>query len=224
MTDFSPGARRRAATPVSPPPSQPASPQPEPVAVAHGGFGKFYRVDLAGNKLGEPMTKAEAEASGLPKLGQKAAPQKSDAVAPAQPEAADKLAPRRRRAKVGGFSMKLTAPARPGYTRRWFNDSGNRLAEAEELGYEHVTETGLKTSSPGSRVSRLVGTQANGEPLHAFLMETPDELYAEGAAEKEAVARQVDEAITRGKATSDGQMSQIPESETYGHGEIRSDR
>jgi hypothetical protein len=34
----------------------------------------------------------------------------------------------------------------------------------------------------------------------------------------------VDEAITRGKATSDGQMSQIPESETYGHGEIRSDR
>jgi hypothetical protein len=128
---------------------------------------------------------------------------------------------RRRRASVGGFARKLDAPTRPGFKRRWFNDEGNRLADAGELGYDHVTETGLKTSGPGSRVSRRVGTKANGEPLHAFLMETPDELYAEGVAEKEAVARQVDEAITRGEGTIDGQMSQIPKGETYGHGSIK---
>lgn len=141
-----------------------------------------------------------------------------------QDTSAEKAPKRRRRASVGGFALKLGATVRKGFVRRWFNDKDNRLAEAEELGYEHVTETGLKTSSPGSRVSRLVGTKANGEPLHAFLMETPDELYAEGMAEREAVARQVDEAIRAGKATSDGQMSQIPDGETFGHGEIRSDR
>lgn len=123
---------------------------------------------------------------------------------------------RRRRASVGGHAMKLAAPAKPGFQRRWFNDAGNRLAEAEELGYEHVSETGLKTSSPGSRASRLVGTQASGEPLHAFLMETPNELYAEGLAEKEASARQIDDAIKAGR-DSTGQMSPT---ETYGHGSI----
>jgi hypothetical protein len=131
---------------------------------------------------------------------------------------------RRKRASTGGFGLKLDAPARPGFTRRWFNDNGNRLAEADELAYEHVQDKGTKTSARGSRTSRLVGTKANGEPLHAFLMETPDELYAEGVADKEAAARTVDEAITRGEGTSDGQMSQIPKGQTYGEGSIRPDR
>lgn len=131
-----------------------------------------------------------------------------------------KPAKRRRRASVGGFGLKLEAPARKGYTRRWINDDGNRLANADELGYDFVSDTGLKTSGPGSRVSRLVGTKANGEPLHAYLMETPDELYAEGIAEKEAAARQIDDAITAGR-DSTGQMSPH---ETYGHGSISSSR
>jgi hypothetical protein len=127
---------------------------------------------------------------------------------------------RRRRSSVGGHALKLTAPARPGYSRRWVNDDKNRIANAEELGYDFVQDTGLKTSSPGSRISRLVGTKASGEPLHAFLMETPDELYAEGVAEKEAVNRQIDEAIVAGR-DSTGQMSPT---ETYGQGSIKSDR
>lgn len=130
---------------------------------------------------------------------------------------------RRRRASVGGHALKLQAPPRAGFTRRWVNDDGNRLAEADELGYDFVSETGIKTSGPGSRVSRLVGTKANGEPLHAFLMETPDELYAEGVAEKEAEARKIEEAIVGGQ-DSTGQMSQIPGSERYGHGSIKTDR
>lgn len=222
MTDYTP--RRRAPAPASPPPTQAEAPPPQPVGIVHAGFGRYFRVNQAGQQIGEAMTKEQAEATGLQKLGQKPPVAAEPAPEAQAPEPDTALPKRRRRAKVGGFSMKLTAPARPGYTRRWFNDDGNRLAEAAELGYEHVSETGLKTSSPGSRVSRLVGTKANGEPLHAFLMETPDELYAQGVDEKEAVARQVDEAITRGEATSDGQMSHIPESETYGHGEIRSDR
>lgn len=106
---------------------------------------------------------------------------------------------RRRRASVGGHSLKLDAPAKPGFVRRWFNDDGNRIAEAENLAYDHVTDIGLKTSSPGSRVSRLVGTKANGEPLHAYLMETPVEEYDHGVADKEAAHRQIDDAIREGR-------------------------
>lgn len=127
---------------------------------------------------------------------------------------------RRRRASVGGHALKLTAPGRAGYTRRWFNDDGNRIADAQELAYDFVHEAGVQTSGPGSRVSRLVGTKTNGEPLHAYLMETPNELYAEGVAEKEAHNRQIDDAIIAGR-DSTGQMSS---SETYGQGSIQTDR
>lgn len=128
---------------------------------------------------------------------------------------------RRRRASVGGHALKLSAPVRSGYTRRWFNDFGNRIAEANELGYDHVTEDGIQSSDTSSRVSRIVGTQPNGEPLRAYLMETPNELYAEGVAEKEAHNRQIDEAIIAGR-DSTGHMP--ANAETYGRGSINSDR
>lgn len=149
---------------------------------------------------------------GRPPVADKTATTAGEAAQPAK---------RRRRASVGGHAMKLSAPAKPGHTRHWFNDIRNRIAEAHELGYDHVTEQGIKTDGPGSRVSRLVGTKPNGEPLHAFLMETPDELYAEGIAEKEAHNRQIDEAISAGSPT-DTPIG--PASETYGEGSIKRDR
>lgn len=148
------------------------------------------------------------------------APEDPVAVAAVEPKTDPTTGKRRRRASVGGHALKLNAPTRPGYTRRWFNDDGNRIADAHELAYEFVHEAGVQTSSPGSRVSRLVGTKANGEPLHAFLMETPNELYAEGLAEKEAHNRQIDDAIIAGR-DSTGQMSST---ETYGQGSIQTDR
>jgi len=114
---------------------------------------------------------------------------------------------RRRRAKIGEFAMKLKAPPRPGYTRRWVNDAANRIAECDELAYDFVDEKGIKTDDPSSRVARIVGTKPNGEPLKAYLMETPDELYAEGVAEKEALNAQVDENIRRGRDTT-GRMDE----------------
>lgn len=144
-------------------------------------------------------------------------------VADSTPETLAEPTKRRRRASVGGHALKLTAPTRPGHSRRWVNDDGNNLAEKQELGYDFVSDSGLQTSSTGSRVSRLVGTKANGEPLHAFLMETPDELYAQGVVEKEAFNRQIDEAIEAGR-DSTGQMSHVPNTEQYGQGSIRTDR
>jgi hypothetical protein len=138
-------------------------------------------------------------------------------VAQAAPDAPVTEPPvaRRRRHSVGGHAMKLTAPTRPGYTRRFVNDDANRLAELDGLAYDFVTDGSIQSSDPGSRVSRLVGTKKNGEPLRAFLMETPDELYAQGVAEKEAEAQRIDQAISAGE-TSEGHMAQIPQDERYG--------
>jgi hypothetical protein len=146
----------------------------------------------------------------------------SDVIEPPKsgPTAAKPEKPtRRRRSSVGGFVSRLDAPLREGETRRWVNDDGNRLADVRELGYEFVSETGIQTADPGSRISRLVGTKANGEPLHAYLMETPDELYAQGLAEQEAANRKIDEAITAGRDSTD----RMDENQ-YGHGSIKVER
>lgn len=148
-------------------------------------------------------------------------PAKAEQPAPVAQEAAPAPSKRRRRASVGGHALKLNAPSRPGFSRRWVNDTDNRIADVGELGYDHVTDPSIQSSDTGSRISRLVGTKANGEPMRAYLMETPDELYAEGVAEKEAHNRQIDEAITAG-VDSTGQIG--PKSETYGHGSIKRDR
>jgi len=127
---------------------------------------------------------------------------------------------RRPRMGTGGHQLRLAAPTRKGETRRWVNDDGNRIAEMQDLGYAFVTETGIQTDAPGSRISRRVGTKANGEPLHAYLMETPDELYAQGVAEKEAHARSIDEAIRAGRDST----GRLPPDESYGHGSIKVER
>lgn len=142
------------------------------------------------------------------------AQENSAAFTASLPEAAEAPTKRRRRASTGGFNMKLSAPERTGYRRRWFNDVPGRLAEAEELAYKHVTEQGIKSDSPDSRIRRLVGTQASGQPLYAYLMETPEEEYQAGILEREAAHRAVDDAIRAGRDAT-GQMQ-----DAYGEGSI----
>lgn len=124
---------------------------------------------------------------------------------------------RRRRANVGGAALKLSAPERKGFIRRWVNDDKNKLARAADLAYDFVEDTGIQSSDTGSRISRLVGTKASGEPLRAFLMETPAEEYAAGVAEREEEHRQIELAIVAGR-DSTGKLS---EEAQYGHGEIK---
>lgn len=127
---------------------------------------------------------------------------------------------RRRRPSTGGFEYKLSAPSREGETRRWVNDDANRIAQMKELGYEFVSDTGVQTDQPGSRIARRVGTQANGAPLMSYLMETPDQLYQEGVDEKERKHALVDQAIEAGRDFT-GRLNQ---QESYGHGTIKVDR
>ena len=155
----------------------------------------------------------------IPEVRRRGRPPLTDNAPAAPVEATSAPIKRRRRASVGGHALKLTAPARPGYTRRWVNDADNRIAEIDELAYDFVNEAGIKTDDPSSRVAKIVGTKANGEPLKAYLMETPDELYADGVAEKEAHNARIDTAIREGR-DSTGHMDE----NSYGHGSIKVDR
>ena len=122
---------------------------------------------------------------------------------------------RERRKRASGLGLKLAAPTREGYRRRFFNDDGNRLAEAQELGYSFVEEQGIDTHGPGSRVNRLAGTKDDGAPLKTYLMETPDELWQQGVDEKEEERSKVDETLNRGGdpsgETGTGKNFYIPE-------------
>lgn len=131
-------------------------------------------------------------------------------------------AKRRKRGSVGGFKKKLDAPERKGYVRRWVNDDGNRLAEMGELAYDFVSDTSIKSSDAGSRISRLVGTKANGEPLRAYLMETPEKEYQAGVDEKEAQLKEIDEAMHR-LVNEQGQTA-TPSAEQYGQVSINRGR
>jgi hypothetical protein len=121
---------------------------------------------------------------------------------------------RRRRKKVGGISLKLSAPQRPGFFRRWFVDKPGRIAEAEELAYTHVSEQGIKSDGPDSRVRRLTGTDGFGAPQYSYLMETPLEEYQLGIKDKEEAHAAFEQSILRG-TDPEGKLS-----DAYGTGKI----
>lgn len=133
-----------------------------------------------------------------------------ESAAPA-PRAAVAPSKRRPRASVGGFGTKLSAPSREGYQRRFVNDTGNRIAEMEALGYTLVEEPGVQSFDPGSRINRLAGTKDGGAPLKTYLMETPIELYQQGRSEMEEENAVVDRAIVTGKDSAGG----LTDRETY---------
>lgn len=128
----------------------------------------------------------------------------SDQVADAQPEPDEQPGRRRRRASVGGMHLKLSFKERPGYVRRWFNDEPGRIANAEDLAYTHVEDRSIKSDGTDSRVRRYVGKDDNGQPLYAYLMETPEREYAYGQTEKAEAIRRNEEAICEGRSEQGG--------------------
>lgn len=108
---------------------------------------------------------------------------------------------RRRRSSVGGFKTRLDAPQKKGMTMRWVNDEPGRIQEMYELGYDFANRD-TRSDDQGTRISRHVGSKPNGEPKFAYLMETPNDQYAIGVAEKEERLKPFEEAIQRGDDTT----------------------
>lgn len=109
---------------------------------------------------------------------------------------------RRKRIPLGVPRLKLNAPTRPGYVRRWVNDDAGRLDAAQQGGYEYVLgearPDGVATEGMGAKISRVVGTREGGAPITAYLMEIRKEWYDEDQKAKQAGVNATEEALKRG--------------------------
>lgn len=121
---------------------------------------------------------------------------------------------RKERIPLGVARAHLTvADKDPHYQYRWIKGSPERLAAAEAGGYEYVQQgqagkvgEGAEDGNTdiGSRVSRVVGTHADGKARTDYLMRIPKETYEADQAAKQRQVDEVDQAIRRGDAHKRG--------------------
>lgn len=104
--------------------------------------------------------------------------------------------------KFNPLGQKMAYADRPGYHRHWFNDWPGRVQEFYEKGYEHVKDAN------GKNISRVVGTAEGGGPLHAYLMEIPEEWWKEDVKKSEQESLTRLEAIKRTPQKEDGVTAQ----------------
>lgn len=99
----------------------------------------------------------------------------------------------------------------PNYHYHWANDEPGRVELFLASAYEFVAKGEVtlapgvvpRDSDPGDRVSAVVGRQGDGTPLRAYLMKKPMDLYLEDQAEGQKVPDMIEEAIRKGKVSSD---------------------
>lgn len=113
------------------------------------------------------------------------------------------------RVPLGVARSKLSVPTRPGYVRRWVNDTEGRLMQAEQGGYQYATDQALQIGTAdidnvnrdlGARVSRVVD-KSTGQK--AYLMEIKEEFYREDQAIKAQAVAEKDRLIKTGKLDDD---------------------
>ena len=107
---------------------------------------------------------------------------------------------RKKRVPFGTPEARLSAPKRDGFYRRWFNDTPGRVQRALDAGYALVRDETFEEDEDGKKpaVSRVVGTNEDGSPMHAILMELPMELWDQDQKVKQAPLDEFDDALRRG--------------------------
>lgn len=106
----------------------------------------------------------------------------------------------------GKLSVDCSQLIEAGYYCHWLNDYPNRVNEALANGYEFVTldevsqanGVGTYTADASNKVSRIVGTTDQGEPLLAYLMKIRKEWKAENDAFHQRRPDQIDQEIRSG--------------------------
>lgn len=131
------------------------------------------------------------------------------ADAPATAPTDEDIEPARRpnfvRQPFGAIRAKLSAPARKGFHRHWFNDDLDRIQQAQAAGYTHVKE------ATGQPMMRVAGVAKGGGPLRTYLMEIPEEWFKEDAAAKHKELDEIDAAIRGGNiARKDNDERYVP--------------
>lgn len=120
---------------------------------------------------------------------------------------------RRRRNVFNGTETKLKVNQTiPGYHLHIFTDSGARIQEAMDGGYEFVTPDEIggvsenvvsRNGDLGERVRFLINPRAEGSEQYGYLMKQRLEWYEEDQAELQKKNNAIDAAIRRGKITGE---------------------
>ena len=127
---------------------------------------------------------------------------------------------RSRRNVFNGTEAKLSVRKEiPGYHLHVFTDTGGRIQDALDTGYEFVTpdEVGgvsenviSRNGDLGDRVRYLVNPRAEGTEQYGYLMKIREEWYEEDQANLQAKNNRIDAAIRKGKVSGEDPSFYIP--------------
>ena len=127
---------------------------------------------------------------------------------------------RKRRNVFNGTEAKLGVRTQiAGYHLHIFTDTGGRIQEAIDSGYEFVTPTEVggvsenvvsRNGDLGERIRYLVNPRAEGTEQYGYLMKTRQEWYEEDQADLQAKNNRIDAAIRKGKVTGDNPTFYVP--------------
>jgi hypothetical protein len=123
-------------------------------------------------------------------------------------------ATRKRRSVFNGTESKISVNQQiPGYHLYVFTDTGSRIQQAMDSGYEFVRpdEVGgvsenvvSRNGDLGERIRFLVNPRAEGSEQYGYLMKIRQEWYEEDQAELQAKNNLIDASIRKGKSPSEG--------------------
>ena len=108
----------------------------------------------------------------------------------------------RKRVKLGTRNI-LSAPQKPGFVRRFVNDTGDRIQMFKEAGWNTVDDVN-QVGDPKLGKPSLIGSGANphvGGGQRAVLMELPEEIYSADRAESQAEITKIENEMKRNSKT-----------------------
>lgn len=109
---------------------------------------------------------------------------------------------RAEREGLGGYAgQKMLAHKRRGYHRHWFNDTGNKIEEMLDRGYDFVLDKDASINNDDLGTRKSLQVSINGPPVTAYLMEIPEKDYLEDQQRKEQVIQGTEQSI---RSASDG--------------------
>lgn len=110
------------------------------------------------------------------------------------------------RTKISGYRNVLTVEGQdPNYKYRVVNDTGDRVLQLQELGYEMVSDKTIKVgdrrvavpTAEGTPVRVSVGKDSNGNPQYAYVMRIKKEYWEEDQQAKQDVINETEKQMKR---------------------------